>query len=122
MSNNNKYFNLWSINNDRTGINTPVVKTIYDPCPVGFKIPESDAFTGFTQENSIWNSDFAEKLFYTDASMRKTVMFKAAGVYDVDNNAIKLKNVNYIGYYGTADFCIPSEPYFLWFHKMRLKS
>lgn len=63
LSNNNKYFNLWSINNDRTGINTPVVKTIYDPCPVGFKIPESDAFTGFTQENSIWNSDFAEKTF-----------------------------------------------------------
>lgn len=121
LSNNNKYFNLWSINNDRTGINTPVVKTIYDPCPVGFKIPESDAFTGFTQENSIWNSDFAEKLFYTDASMRKTVMFKAAGVYDVDNNAIKLKNVNYIGYYRTADFCIPSEQYFLWFHKNEVK-
>ena len=64
LENNNKYFNLWSINNDRTGINTPVVKTIYDPCPVGFKIPESDAFTGFTHENSIWNSDFAEKNFF----------------------------------------------------------
>ena len=24
------------------------VKTIYDPCPAGFKIPEEKAFTGFT--------------------------------------------------------------------------
>lgn len=26
---------------------TPVVKTIYDPCPVGYEMPRSDAFTGF---------------------------------------------------------------------------
>ena len=23
------------------------VKSIYDPCPAGFKVPDSDAFTGF---------------------------------------------------------------------------
>ena len=120
-SNENKYLNLWSINNGRTGINTPVVKTIYDPCPVGFKIPESDAFTGLSQENSIWNSNFAEKLFYTDASKAKTVMFKAAGVYDRDGNGIKLKNVNIVGYYRTADFCTISDPYFLWFGENAVK-
>lgn len=114
-SNDNKYYNLWSINNGRIGINMPVVKTIYDPCPVGFKIPESDAFTGFSQENSTWNSEFAEKLFYTDASKTKTILFKAAGVYDLDGNAVKLRNVNSIGYYRTADFNAPSDPYFLWF-------
>lgn len=121
LSNENKYFNLWSINNGRIGINAPVVKTIYDPCPVGFKIPESDAFTGLSQENSIWNSNFAEKLFYTDASKTKTVMFKAAGVYDRDDNGIKLKNVNIVGYYRTADFCTPSYPYFLWFRKNEVR-
>ena len=115
-SNDNKYLNLWSINNGRPGINTPVVKTIYDPCPVGFKIPEGDAFTGFSQENSTWNSVFAEKLFYTDASKTKTIMFKAAGCYDNLNlNAFKLINVNTRGYYRTADFCTESSPYFLWF-------
>lgn len=58
---------------------TPVVKTIYDPCPVGYEMPRSDAFTGFlldtknpdkqltgrpeeykayfTQNNGDWNSD-----------------------------------------------------------------
>lgn len=69
-----------------------MVKTIYDPCPVGFKIPEGDAFTGFSQENSTWNSEFAEKHFYTDASKTKIIVFKAAGVYEV--NPVKLINVN----------------------------
>jgi len=43
------YDNLWSANNTTTGYNDDaVIKTIYDPCPVGFKIPSSNAFTGFT--------------------------------------------------------------------------
>lgn len=115
LSNENKYLNLWSINNGSPGTNTPVVKTIYDPCPVGFKIPEGDAFTGFSQENSTWNREFAEKHFYTDASKTKTIVFKAAGVYELDGNAVKLRNVNSVGYYRTADFYDPSAPYFLWF-------
>ena len=121
LPNDNKYLNLWSINNGRTGINTPVVKTIYDPCPVGFKIPESDAFTGFSQENSTWNSVFAEKLFYTDASKTKTVMFKAAGVYEKNDNTMYLKNVNNTGYYRTADFESTTRPYFLWFREKEVK-
>ncbi|RRD90855.1 fimbrillin family protein [Bacteroides heparinolyticus] len=45
----NKYANLWSANNTvYTGNDNPVVKTIYDPCPVGYKMPPSNAFTGFT--------------------------------------------------------------------------
>lgn len=115
LSNENKYLNLWSINNGSPGTNTPVVKTIYDPCPVGFKIPEGDAFTGFSQENSTWNREFAEKHFYTDASKTKNIVFKAAGVYDLDGNAVKLQNVNSIGYYRTADSYDTSWPYFLYF-------
>ena len=26
----------------------PVVKTVYDPCPAGFHVPATNAFTGFT--------------------------------------------------------------------------
>lgn len=121
LPNENKYYNLWSINNGKTGINTPVVKTIYDPCPVGFKIPESDAFTGFSQENSTWNGEFAEKLFYTDASKTKTIMFKAAGVYEKNGNSMYIKNVNNTGYYRTADIG-GSGPYFLWFREMEVKN
>lgn len=42
--------NLWSANNTKTTTlnGDPVVKTIYDPSPAGFKVPPSDVFTGFT--------------------------------------------------------------------------
>ena len=43
------YLNLWSMDNAVFGFNdNAVVKTIYDPCPAGFKMPASNAFTGFT--------------------------------------------------------------------------
>lgn len=42
----NTYYNLWdSSHNGTTGTS---VKSVYDPCPVGFKVPDADAFTGFT--------------------------------------------------------------------------
>lgn len=45
----NKYYNLWSANNAvDTPNDNPVVKTIYDPCPVGYKLPPGNVFTGFT--------------------------------------------------------------------------
>ena len=44
-----KYLNLWSTDNDRTVPNDDVViKSVYDPSPVGYSLPASNAFTGFT--------------------------------------------------------------------------
>ena len=43
------YSNLWSADNMEWSKNdNTVVKTIYDPCPAGFKMPAPNAFTGFT--------------------------------------------------------------------------
>ena len=43
------YLNLWCMDNSQTGfIVKDIVKTIYDPSPVGFKIPSSATFTGYT--------------------------------------------------------------------------
>ena len=43
------YDNLWSADNTSQGYNdNAVVKTVYDPCPAGFHMPASNAFTGFT--------------------------------------------------------------------------
>lgn len=43
------YYNLWSADNSVTTANdNAVVKTIYDPSPVGYHLPPSNAFTGFT--------------------------------------------------------------------------
>ena len=44
-----KYYNLWSTDNERTDANDEVViKSVYDPSPVGYSLPASNAFTGFT--------------------------------------------------------------------------
>ena len=43
------YYNLWSTDNDKTDANDEVViKSVYDPSPVGYSLPASNAFTGFT--------------------------------------------------------------------------
>ena len=47
------YSNLWSADNTVTTANdNAVVKTIYDPSPVGYHLPSSNAFTGFTYNGS----------------------------------------------------------------------
>ena len=89
--------NLWSMDFDGTTDENKSVKTIYDPCPAGFKVPEGDAFTGFTttgkntkNENEFnvtgnyfkgWN--FNNKLENPDA----TVFFPALG-YGNSNGVI----------------------------------
>ena len=54
-----KYYNLWSTDNERTEANDEVViKSVYDPSPVGYSLPASNAFTGFTttgQNEGKWN-------------------------------------------------------------------
>ena len=79
-----QYANLWSMDNTRYDYNdNPVVKTVYDPCPAGFKVPAGNAFTGFLKaDNSInakggWNFgyDFYNKINNPDA----TIFFPAIG-------------------------------------------
>ena len=44
-----QYYNLWSTDNERTDANDDkVIKSVYDPSPVGYSLPASNAFTGFT--------------------------------------------------------------------------
>ena len=55
-----QYLNLWNVNRDINGIkdppadpkmwvDIPVVKTIYDPSPIGFNLPRHLTFTGFSK-------------------------------------------------------------------------
>ncbi len=90
------YYNLWSMGNTVTGHNdNAVVKTIYDPCPAGFKMPASNAFTGFTTngQNSgprntsgAWDNgwNFNNKLSSPDA----TVYFPALGFRSGANGSL----------------------------------
>lgn len=47
------YDNLWCTNNNQVGNNDAnVIKTIYDPCPVGFKMAPSNALSSFVKLKS----------------------------------------------------------------------
>ena len=94
------YYNLWSADNTVTGSynvgnDNPVVKTVYDPCPVGFKMPANNAFTGFTTtgQNSstqselnvdgtsdwqTYQNNFGHN-FWTNSSKTATINFPASG-------------------------------------------
>ena len=102
------YYNLWSMDNTTTGFNdNAVVKTIYDPCPAGFHMPPSNAFTGFTTDGrnngpmnvsggwyNGWN--FNNKISSPDA----TVYFPASGLrsgYSGSSNSVGSN-----GYYWSA--------------------
>ena len=100
-------YNLWSMDNTTTGFNdNAVVKTVYDPCPAGFKMPASNAFTGFTTNGQNkgpknvsgdwdygWN--FNNKISNPDA----TVYFPALGYRTGDGGGISGSLID-VGFYG----------------------
>lgn len=59
--------NLWDANYTayEVGVNgnrgaftdNPVIKTVYDPSPAGFHVPENNAFTGFDNGEATWRSN-----------------------------------------------------------------
>ena len=57
-----RYYNLWSTDNERTdGNDEVVIKSVYDPSPVGYSLPASNAFTGFTitgQKVGDWSNGY----------------------------------------------------------------
>lgn len=47
------YYNLWNVDNLLVTVNNErVVKTVYDPSPVGYCVPPSAAFTGFIYDGT----------------------------------------------------------------------
>ncbi len=113
-SGDNTYANLWSAdNNVYTANDENVIKTIYDPSPVGFKLPPSNAFTGFTttgeyvstlsQINGEWDSSLKGWNFYTDSSKNKTIFFPVSGCrYYSDGGA---------GDVGSCGYCWSAVPF-----------
>lgn len=71
---NASYYNLWDANCTTEGASDNVtVKTVYDPCPPGFKIPNGNTFTGFSTSNGgsfnngyTWNGSFFPASGYID--------------------------------------------------------
>ena len=112
------YYNLWSADNTveggyNQGNDNPVVKTVYDPCPVGFKMPANNAFTGFTangQNNYIMNVDGTDNLqtyqnnfghnFWTSSSKTATINFPASGRRSYNSGS--LEGFGNAGFYWSA--------------------
>ncbi|WP_315087803.1 fimbrillin family protein, partial [Bacteroides heparinolyticus] len=82
----NKYANLWSANNNLYGPNDDVVvKTIYDPCPAGYKMSPGNVYTGFSLSNvqEPWNNGWN---FYCNSSKSETVFFPVSGWRNYDSS------------------------------------
>ena len=108
------YYNLWSMDNTTTDFNdNAVVKTIYDPCPVGFHMPASNAFTGFTttgnssSNQTEWNVsgdwDMGWNFNNKITSPNATVYFPASGYRQYDSGGLYL-----VGYDGNFWSAVPT--------------
>ena len=112
------YYNLWSADNTVTGDwnvgnDNLVVKTVYDPSPVGFKMPANNAFTGFTADGKndgtmnvdgtdvkqTFSNNFGHN-FWTSSSKKATINFPASGFRFSNGGA--LNDVGNSGYYWSA--------------------
>ena len=112
------YYNLWSADNTVTGDwnvgnDNLVVKTVYDPSPVGFKMPANNAFTGFTADGKndgtmnvdgtdvkqTFSNNFGHN-FWTSSSKTATIDFPASGFRFSNGGA--LNDVGNSGYYWSA--------------------
>ena len=85
------YYNLWSADNNETSLNDAfVIKTVYDPSPVGYCLPSPYAFSPFSSSSRFWNS--AEKGWFLNRTSNAEdgiIYFPTAGwrynavLYDV---------------------------------------
>lgn len=85
----NTYANLWNTNfNNSSTSHEKVVKTIYDPCPVGYKLPAMNAFTGFTPKGG--DIDDGQGSFPVPIGSKRSAMnaskgFTKSGVRAISN-------------------------------------
>lgn len=127
LSDNEIYRNLWE---GRIGVQpgTPTLKTVYDPCPVGYQVPHVNAVSGFTTTGDNTNTPFewydvrVENIadydaatgtcgengkyskglfeFYTNPDKLKSIIFPESGYRDWDDwaNAYQVDIEAPIGY------------------------
>lgn len=103
-----RYFNLWSMQTtSQTDASKTLVKTIYDPCPVGFSIPPLKTFSGVTitgktntnnkDINALGDWDQGWHFYAKDSSSPSTVYYPAIGSRTAKEG--KLYGVKDRGYY-----------------------
>ena len=89
--------NLWSANNNKyDGSIRNNVKTIYDPSPVGFKVPDAHAFMGFSLTGAVWSNGYTFKV-----DNDKEIYFQAGGARYGTSGALTANSTSAI--YWTSD-------------------
>lgn len=74
LTDSSKTYNLWDAACVSTGnSDNTVVKTIYDPCPVGYHMPNGNTFTGFSETNVV--GSFADGWYFKKNSSDTTGVF-----------------------------------------------
>jgi len=99
---NHQYINLWSADNDKMyESETPIkngVKTIYDPSPVGFKVPDAYAFKDLSKGVAVWENGYTLKV-----DNDKDIYFQAGGYRDGRDGILKGVGVGgYAMYWASA--------------------
>ena len=105
---------FWDADNAVFSIDSPVVKTIYDPCPSGWNLPQLNTFTGFISTGANVSSASSIKAigafnqgwyFKRNAADATGSYFPAAGLRDTyQGRGAKLNLV------GTSGYCWLSVP------------
>lgn len=89
--------NMWSANNNKLdGSIRNNVKTIYDPSPVGFKVPDAHAFMGFSTTGAVWSNGYTFKV-----DNDKEIYFQAGGARYGTSGALTANGTSAI--YWTSD-------------------
>ena len=93
-----QYINLWSADNDSyAGTVRNGKKTIYDPSPVGFKVPDAYAFKDFNLTEAVWSNGYTLK-----ADNDKEIYFQAGGYRDGNDGKLKLVGSHAFYWVGSA--------------------
>ena len=103
-----RYFNLWSMQTtSQTDASKTLVKTVYDPCPVGFSMPPVKTFSGVTTTgttntnnkdiNALGDWDQGWHFYAKDSSSPSTIYYPAIGSRTAKEG--KLYGVKDRGYY-----------------------
>lgn len=70
-----RHCNLWNMDDDGASSYTAETKTIFDPCPVGYMIPNRQAFTNFTNPTGSFKNGY----MFASINHEETIFMPASG-------------------------------------------
>lgn len=114
------WYNLWDAACQNTGnSDNAVVKTVYDPCPAGYRMPSGNVFTGFSKTAVIGEFDKGW-LFKKDSSDEEGVFFPAAGCRYYSDGAVY--GAGERGYVWLSSSSSQNNAYYLYFYSSFVSS